>query len=50
MHGVLEGTKTPIVVSIDGLQTLPTDAVLCFAPLEGQIHMFDPHTEARLPV
>ena len=50
VHGVLEGTKTPIVVSIDGLQTLPTDAVLCFAPLEGQIHMFDRQTEVRLPV
>ena len=31
VHGVLEGTKTPIVVSIDGLQTLPTNAILCFA-------------------
>ena len=50
VHGVLEGTKTPIVVSIDGLQTLPTNAILCFAPKEGQIHMFDRQTEVRLPV
>jgi sn-glycerol 3-phosphate transport system ATP-binding protein len=50
VHGVLEGTTTPIVVSIDGLQTLPTNAILCFAPKEGQIHMFDRQTEVRLPV
>ena len=50
VHGVLEGTKTPIVVSIDGLQTLATDEVICFAPLEGQIHLFNPETEARLTV
>ena len=47
VHGVLEGTKTPIVVSIDGLQTLPTNAILCFAPKEGQIHMFDRYERSR---
>lgn len=48
IHGVLDGSDTPIVVSITGIQSFPINDVVRFSPAPDALHLFDAKSEKRL--
>jgi sn-glycerol 3-phosphate transport system ATP-binding protein len=48
VHGVLDGSDTPIVASVTGIQSLPIDDIVRFSPAPDALHLFDAKTEKRL--
>jgi len=48
VHGRLEGTQSPIVVSLDGIQTIDAGVVLSFDAPPLALHLFDTVTEKRI--
>jgi len=48
VHGRLEGTQSPIVVSLDGIQTIDAGVILSFDAPPLALHLFDTVTEKRI--
>jgi sn-glycerol 3-phosphate transport system ATP-binding protein len=48
VHGRLEGTQSPIVISLDGIQTINAGVVLSFDAPPLALHLFDVETEKRI--
>jgi sn-glycerol 3-phosphate transport system ATP-binding protein len=48
VHGILQGTQSSFVASIDGIQALEIGALLSFSAANCAVHLFDTETKARL--
>jgi len=48
VHGILQGTNSAFVASIDGIQTAETGSVLSFSTRKEALHLFDVETGKRL--